>query len=257
MRSNYINLEFTDQKAVITIDRPAKKNALTDEMFLDIIESLQTIKEHQDCKVVVIKGTDGVFCSGRDISSFQRIQKLSTSYEIRNEYDLPVMLNLELRNFPIPTVAVIQGYAMGAGAGIATWCDVALAEQTAKFSYSEINLGLAPTMVCVELLRSVPKKKAIDLLLTGRMIDADEAESMGLITRSIAVESFEDEVEQYITNLASKSKPALELAKDYLTKIENMEYTAALSYGMNVSSICTASKEAKEAINSFLTRNNK
>jgi methylglutaconyl-CoA hydratase len=254
MNSEHIQFEIDKNKAIITINRPEKKNALTDEMFLDIIESLEQITKHNECKVVVIRGTNDVFCAGRDISSFKRIQKLSSSYEIKEEYELPAKLNLALRNIPIPTVALIKGYAMGAGAGISTWCDVALSDNTAKFSYSEINLGLAPTMVCVELLRTVPKKKAIDLLLTGKLISAEEAESMGLITRVISSENFENEAWDYIDNLASKSRPALVMAKKYLTSIEDMDFHNALNYGMEVSSICTATDEAKESIERFLSR---
>ncbi|WP_332629682.1 enoyl-CoA hydratase/isomerase family protein [Halalkalibacter flavus] len=254
MKSNKINLGIDGPIATITINRPEKKNALTDEMFLEIIESIERVKEYKDCKIVVIRGVEGVFCAGRDISSFQRIQKLSTSYEIRDEYDLPAKLNFALRNCHLPTVAVVQGYAMGVGAGLVSWCDVALVDKSAKFSYSEIKLGLAPSMVCVELLRNVPKKKAVDLLLTGKVIDAIEALSIGLITSYYSSEIFEQKVREYIEDLVSKSKTALIMEKSYLRSIEDMDYQNAVNYGIEISSICTASEEAKEKIDAFLSR---
>ena len=164
-----------NQTGIITLNRPEKRNALNPELVAQLKDKLKEIKDDADVKVLIITGEGKSFCSGADLEYLNSIKDFSS---IENEKDSESLakLFLDIYNFPIPTVAAVNGAAIAGGCGLANVCDFIIADKNnAKFGYSEVKIGFVPAIVSIFLIKKIGEGKARQLLLTGDIVDADKA----------------------------------------------------------------------------------
>src|SRR5579862_8718952 len=181
-----IQLTYDGRVATITLNRPDKRNAISYELIEDLLAALAEVAA-SSALVLILTGAGKAFCSGMDLENLQALIGRSPEQSLK---DSQIMARLfrALYDFPKPTIAAVNGAAIAGGTGLATLCDFTLAVPEAKFGYTEVKIGFVPAIVSTFLLRQIGEKHVRDLLLTGRIIDANEAHRMGLINEVVAAD---------------------------------------------------------------------
>jgi methylglutaconyl-CoA hydratase len=242
--------------ARIALNRPERRNALDQELLTELREALRASATDESVGVVLVTGAGKDFCSGMDLRTFADdasgdLAKFQT--EARNMAGLL----LDMRRHPRPIVAAVQGRALGGGCGIATAADMVLAEDAAQFGYPEINIGFVPAIVMAILRRLVSEKRAFELVASGEIISAQTALEYGMINRVFSAETFERAVEEFVTNLGSKSTSALALAKELFYRTDAMQFDAAMGAGAEINAFARTTDDFKRGIEKFTTAREK
>src|ERR687898_2704274 len=183
--------------ASIVLNRPEKKNALSDTLIVALTDSLKRAGDDEAVRVVTIKGAGSDFCSGADLSALQKIADSSIAENTADARSLMEVFTL-IRDLPIPVVAAVHGRALAGGCGLASACDLVLASSSARFGYPEVKIGFVPAMVMAILRRNVSEKRAFELVTLGAEIGAEEAAALGLVNRVFADDVFDEEVEKFV-----------------------------------------------------------
>jgi methylglutaconyl-CoA hydratase len=240
--------------ALITLNRPEKRNALNDALISGLKESLRKADGNTDVRVVLITGAGADFCSGADLSA---LQKISESSVIENLEDARVLMELFalIRRVRVPVVAAVRGRALAGGCGLATACDLILAARSARFGYPEVKIGFVPAMVMAILRRNVSEKRAFELITRGAELSADEAERVGLINQVFDDAAFETEVETYVAGFEKVSRSAVMLSKRLLYHMDGMTFDVALQSGVDVNTIARMTEDCQRGIARFLKKN--
>jgi methylglutaconyl-CoA hydratase len=239
--------------ARITLNRQEKRNALNSEMIVGLRAALAASADAPGVRVVLLSGAGSDFCSGADL---REVLKVMDAGPLENMADARTLadLFLQMRHHPRPIVAAVRGRALAGGCGLATAADVILASETAQFGYPEVNIGFVPAMVMAILRRSVSEKRAFDLITMGEILNAQTAYEVGLITRVLAEETFDLEVEAYASKLASKPASAVALSKELLYQIDAMSFEAALQSGVQANVIARMMPECRQGMEKFLKK---
>src|SRR5260221_11408661 len=176
-------LDFGKERATITLNRPDKRNAINPQMIAELLSALDEI-EKKKVRLVIMTGGGSAFCAGMDLEMLSAIAQQSPQ---ENQEDSRHIAKLFRRiwSFPGPIIAAANGHALAGGCGIATLCDFTLSVPEAKFGYTEVKIGFLPAIVSVFLTRQIGDKRARDLLLTGRLVEAKEAKELGLVTEIV------------------------------------------------------------------------
>ena len=244
-----------DARGVTTLwlDNPAHRNALNDGMIAALTEAFRAAAQDPHCRVVVVRGANGIFCAGREITDLQALQAAGMD-AINAAYARLHQLNEAAYYCPKPVVAVLERYALGAGIMLGGWADIALAEEACLIGYPEVKLGIPPTQTTIQLIRGVHRKAAVELLLTARNIRAPEAAALGLITRAVPAAALNHEVDQVIEALVSASADAITRTKQMIWKTEDADYRSAISVGIDVISVAAATSAAREGVAAFIEK---
>src|ERR1700691_3676741 len=166
---------------MLTLNRPEKRNAISTPMIDDLFAALSAVEADKSVRVVVLTGAGKAFCSGMDLETLQALAKQTAEQNLADSRRMAKMFHL-VYSFPKPLITAVNGAAIAGGCGLATLSDFTLAVPEAKFGYTEVRIGFIPALVSVMLRRQVGEKRARDLLLSGRIIDAAEAFRLGLVT---------------------------------------------------------------------------
>jgi len=243
----------SDGVAYITLNRPEKRNALDDEMIVEIRRALAESAIDEAVRVVLISGAGNDFCAGADLAA---IEQLSHGTVMENVADARRLgdLFLEMRRHPRPIIAAVRGRALAGGCGIATAADFVLAAESAQFGYPEIKIGFVPAMVMAILRRSVSEKRALELLATGEIIPARTALEIGMINRVIPDATFDNEVQTYAGQLATRSSSALALTKSLFYQMDTVAFDAALSAGVQTNALARLTEDCQRGIQRFLKK---
>ncbi len=213
----------TNKIATITLNRPKFLNALCDQLIKEINYVLDLLSKDDEVHVVVLKGSQKAFAAGADINEMKDLKLIS---HIKTDFIKPWE---KISKFKKPIIASVAGYALGGGCEIAMMCDIIIAADNAKFGQPEINLGTIPAAGGTQrLVKSVGKSKAMELVLSGATISAEEAYSYGLISKVVPVEDLDRETVNLAENIANKSLPILILAKEAILR----SFESTLSEGM-------------------------
>jgi enoyl-CoA hydratase/carnithine racemase len=198
--------------ATLTINRPEKRNSLTWEVIADLRGHLADLRADNDVRVVVLAGAgDKAFCAGADLSTMSSGAGPAELHAARGEL---AGLFLDLWGFGKPTIARVQGYALAGGFGLALACDFVIASERAVFGTPEINVGLWPFMITVPMLRSMPPKKALELMMTGRRVGVDEAARIGFVNQVVAQGQLDETVTLLARQLANKPAAVMRIGRD-------------------------------------------
>jgi enoyl-CoA hydratase len=222
----HIIVEQKGAVGVITLNRPKMLNALSFGVFREIAKAVDELEANAAIGCIVVTGNDKAFAAGADIKEMQPkgfIEMFSS--------DFASVGGDRIAKCRKPTIAAVAGYALGGGCELAMMCDIIIAADTAKFGQPEITLGTIPGIGGTQrLTRAVGKSKAMDLCLTGRMMDAAEAERSGLVSRVVPAEKLMEEVLAAAEKIAAMSQPAAAMAKEAI----NRAFETPLADGLNV-----------------------
>jgi enoyl-CoA hydratase/carnithine racemase len=243
--------EIRDRVAFLTINREDRRNAISQEMIHSFLERLADADRNKEIAAVCITGTgDKAFCSGADLGvtlSGQGEDRLSgpRSY---------ARLLKEMAKCGKPLVARVNGPCLAGGMGLMLSCDIVIARKDAYFRTPEVKVGIFPMMVGALLYRNLPRKKAVDMVLTGRKIPAPEAESMGMITRAVEPERLDMEVEDTLNILTSKSPIGTRIGKDAFRVMSDMPFEAAVDYLCEALGRVISTQDAVEGMTAFFQK---
>jgi methylglutaconyl-CoA hydratase len=240
--------------ALITLNRPEKRNALNEALIIGLKESLWKADGNMDVRVVLITGAGADFCSGADLAALQKISESSVTENLEDARELMELFAL-IRRVRVPVVAAVRGRALAGGCGLATACDLILAARSARFGYPEVKIGFVPAMVMAILRRNVSKKRAFELITRGAELSAEEAERMGLINQVFDDAAFETEVEAYVAGFEKVSRSAVMLSKRLLYHMDGMTFEAALHSGVDMNTIARMTEDCQRGIARFLKKN--
>ncbi len=237
--------------AFLTINRESRRNAITQKMILEFLENLRTAEEKSDVRAVCITGT-GVkaFCSGADLAITLADEGLDRLEGARNYARLMKMMS----RFGKPLVARVNGPCLAGGLGIMLSCDIAIARNDAYFCTPEVNVGIFPMMIGALLYRNVGRKKAMDMVLTARKVQAREAETMGLITRAVAPENLDKEIHDTLDLLAARSPIGMRIGKEAFRDMSDMALDDAIDYLCGALGKVISTEDAMEGMMAFMEK---
>lgn len=245
-------LEFSGELATITLNRAEKRNAISAQMIAELQTALDAV-EKSHSRVAIVTGAGKAFCAGMDLDMLANIAKQSPA---ENQEDSRRMARMFRRiwSFSKPLIAAVNGAALAGGCGIATLCDFTLAVPEAKFGYTEVRIGFLPAIVSVFLTRQIGEKRARDLLLTGRAIEAAEAKEIGLITEVVPAEQLMDRARELASVLIAASPSSLTRAKRLLTSAAAAGVDADLERAVLENARIRCTPDFKEGVASFLEK---
>ncbi|MCA1815690.1 MAG: enoyl-CoA hydratase/isomerase family protein [Acidobacteria bacterium] len=239
--------------ALVTLNRPDKRNALNDATVAALKDALRAADADEAVRCVVLTGAGADFCSGADLASLQKISAASIDENLEDARSLADLFTL-IRRVRVPVVAAVRGRALAGGCGLATACDVVLAARTARFGYPEVRIGFVPAMVSAILRRNVSEKRAFELATRGGEIGAEEAERIGLVNRVFDDDAFETEVESYVAAYERVSRSAVTLTKRLLYLMDGLTFDAALESGVEVNTIARMTEDCQRGVARFLSK---
>jgi len=247
-------LLIADDAAVrtITLNRPDRRNAMTPAMQSELIAAMQDAARSH-CRVLVLQGAGSAFCAGLDLSTLQSMAGKSAD-EYRADAERIGKLFRTLYELPMPTIAVVQGPAIGGGAGLATICDFTLAAPSAKFGYTEVRIGFVPALVSAFLALQIGDKRSRDLLLTGRLFDAVEAHRLGLVNELLDPDALDARVQSLAAELAANSPQSLAATKRLLAEQYKPWLDAAIAQALQENARARETEDFKEGISAFLEK---
>lgn len=245
-----IAYKVTGAVATVMLNRPEKRNALNDQTIADLKKAFADADADEAVRVIVLRGAGADFCAGADLEQLERIAAGATREE--NERDAMKLgdLLIQMRYGSKPIIAAVHGNALAGGAGLATACDLIIADEKAVFGYPEVKLGFVPAMVIALLVRIVGESTAFELATLGNTISASEAHRIGLVNR-IATD-FDRDVDAYANELASRSASAVQLIKELLYEVDGVPFEQAIERGAEVNAIARETDDCREGVRKFL-----
>ncbi|HEV8587963.1 MAG TPA: enoyl-CoA hydratase-related protein [Pyrinomonadaceae bacterium] len=246
-----ILVERRERVAIITINRPEKRNALNIQTRAEGAAVLDELRDDDSVRVVVFTGAGGkAFIAGADIAEFAGRTALAQR---------AIMLERGLFNaidtFPKPVIAMVNGYCLGGGCELALACDIRIASDTASFGQPEINLGIIPGGGGTQrLTRLVGEGKAMEMILTGEIINAEEAFRYGLVNQVVPANQLEAKTMEIANRIAEKSPIALRLAKEAVKLASRSNLDEGLRREIDIFALCFSSEDKDEGVNAFLEK---
>lgn len=235
----------------ITIDRPDRRNAINPEVVRGISEALSSAESDDSVRVVVLTGAgEKAFCAGGDLGGMTADSQVGQHF-LRAEVG---ELFKQMRSSRLPIVARVNGHALAGGFGLMLACDLVVAAEHAGMGTPEIDLGLWPFMITAVIQRDLPRKVALDLMLTGKRITAAEGERWGFVNRVVPAADLDAAVDELIENLVSKSPLIASLGKRSFYRAEDMGFDASLDYLSGMLTVCLESEDTVEGVTAFLQK---
>src|SRR5271169_4008746 len=247
-----IQLAYDAGVATITLNRPDKRNAISFELINDLLGALQEV-ETSDAIVLILTGAGKAFSSGMDLDNLKSLIGRSPEQNLKDSETM-VRLFRSLYEFPKVTIAAVNGAAIAGGTGLALLCDFTLAVPEAKFGYTEVRIGFVPAIVSTFLLRQVGEKHARDLLLTGRIIGADEAHRIGLINEVVPAEKLIDRARELGLQLMESSPASLRATKKLLSDHARAELDLQIDAAVRENAAIRSTADFREGVVSFLEK---
>ena len=256
MSASVLRFEVEGGVATLTLNRPDKRNALNGQLVSALKDALDRAEADPSVRVVAIAGEGKDFCSGADLAELERIATLSSDENLEDARSLGALFS-RIRGLRCPVVAVVRGRALAGGCGLASACDVVLAEEGAEFGYPEVHLGFVPAMVMAILRRKVVEGKAFDLVVNGARVGAAEAERLGLVTHVFQAGTFETEARAYLEGLAKRPPGAVVLTKKLLYDLDGLSFDDGIERGAQVNVEARMSDECRTGVRRFLERSSR
>ncbi len=290
-----LSLRYEADLAILTFNRPEKRNAISPEMIAELLAALDEI-ELSAARVGILTGAGKAFCSGMDLDALRDLAVQAGKSTQHSEAETqepatvgvmdvavrvfkgqaeepdsssliqePTELALEssrttarmfrqIYDFPKPLIAAVNGAAIAGGCGIATLCDFTLAVPEAKFGYTEVRIGFVPAIVSVFLIRQIGEKRARDLLLTGRIIDAEEAHRLGLVSEIVPPETLMDRARELAGQLIENSPTSLSYTKQLLTNLNQRDIDQGLELAIEANARIRSTLDFHEGLSAFLEK---
>jgi enoyl-CoA hydratase len=247
--SELVVVERDEPIAVVLLNRPEQLNALSGELMDELVAALQELDADDAIRCIVLGGNERAFAAGADIAELAEGTPISLYQNRRiDRWDA-------IRALRTPLVAAVSGYCLGGGCELAMACDLIVASESARFGQPEINLGVLPGAGGTQrLTRAVGKAVAMDMILTGRMITADEAHTLGLVARVAVREAWLEEAKRAGREIAAKGPVSVRLAKEAIDKAFETPLSAGLDFERRAFYLARASEDATEGLTAFVEK---
>ncbi len=243
-----VGLKFDGHLAVVTLQRPERRNALSLDLMLELAGCLDGIAQRSDVRVVILAAEGKAFSSGHDLGEMtgRGIE------DYRRIFDVCTELMTKIQSIPQPVIAQVQGIATAAGCQLVATCDLVVASSEATFATPGVKIGLFCSTPMVALTRAIGRKRAMEMLLTGRAIDAATAAEWGLVNRVAAPEELAAETRKLACQIADASAFTVALGKQAYYKQIDLDQAGAYEYTKEVMSQNAMAEDAQEGISAFL-----
>jgi len=238
--------------AILTLNRPDKRNAISYQLIEDLLAALGEVAQ-SPAFVLILTGAGQAFSSGMDLDNLRTLIGRTPEQNLEDSRTM-VGLFRALYEFPKPTIAAVNGAAIAGGAGLALLCDFTLAVPEAKFGYTEVRIGFVPAIVSMFLIRQVGEKIARDLLLSGRLFDAEEARRLGLVKEIVPSGKLLDRARELASQLLENSPTSLCATKRLLTEAARAELDSQIEAAIRHNAAIRATADFREGITSFLEK---
>ena len=245
-----ILIEKKDRMAIITLNRPQKFNTFSSKMAEELNAALRQLDEDAEVRVVIIKGAGKVFSTGIDVSEFHG----KTPLEYHRWGTLMDQMHFTIASMGKPVIAMVHGYAVANGAGLMAAADFAIVAEGTQIGTTAINVGLLCTGPIIPMSYSLGKKKTLEMLLSGDMIDAKEAERLGLVNKVVPADKLEEETFAFAQKLIAKSPLAIQIGKDFYYQMIDMPFRQRFALNREVMARLCTTEDALEGINAFLEK---
>lgn len=247
-----IKYEVKNSTAVITLNRPEKRNALNPELVSGIKEKIEIARSDVEVKSIIITGEGKSFCAGADLEYLNRIKDYSSIENEKDSESLAEMF-LSIYNCPKPTIAAVNGAAIAGGCGLASVCDFIIAHPgESMFGYSEVKIGFIPAIVSIFLIKKIGEGRAKQLLLSGEIINGSVAYEFGLV--NYLAENVVESAIELSEKLNSNSIESMMMTKRMINTISNMDVKSAVDYCLRLNVISRSTKDFEEGIKKFLNK---
>ena len=252
---NVVGYSIKEQIAVITINRPEKRNALNQEVVQGLKAAFKTAATDQQVRAIILKGAGNTFCSGADLKYIQDLQNYSHEENVKDSSELMELFK-QIYTTPKPVIAEVHGAALAGGCGLVSVCDFAFCTTESRFGYTEVRIGFIPAIVMVFLIRKIGEAKAKRFLLSGEIFDCETAKKAGLIFDCFEEDDeLEDFVMEFSRNLCQQnSSAAMAMTKDLLIRIQDQPMDQALQTAMVYNAEARKTNDCKKGISAFLNK---
>jgi len=247
-----IQLAYDGAVATITLNRPEKRNALSYDLIDDLLGALREVAK-SPAQILILTGAGKAFCSGMDLDNLKSLIGRSPAQSLEDSKTMASLFRT-LYDFPKPTIAAVNGAAIAGGTGLATLCDFTIAVPEAKFGYTEVKIGFVPAIVSTFLMRQVGEKIARDLLLTGRLFDAEEAKRIGLINEIVSGEKLLERARELAALLLENSPASLRYTKRLLSDAVRAEVDMQIETAVRENAAVRSTADFREGVTSFLEK---
>jgi enoyl-CoA hydratase/carnithine racemase len=238
--------------ATIALDQPETRNALSDELLADLIAALQSARDDDAVRCLVLTSThEKVFSSGGNLGGFAADVALVHKHFATARFPQTFRLLGELGK---PSICAANGHVLAGSLGLALACDLIVAKQGARFGTPEINVGLFPFMIMALIYRNVGRKKTAEMMLLGEQISAEEAERIGIVNRVVPADEFEAFVDDWAQKLARKSPALMKLGKDAMYRQQDMAYDDAIDFLRSQLTIAFSTEDIQEGVKAFFEK---
>jgi len=245
-----VKLERSGRLATITLNRPDKRNAISYELIDDLLKALEASR---DAGAVIITGAGKAFCAGMDLDNLREITSRSHQQNLADSQKMADLFR-GIYDFPAPTIAAVNGPAVAGGCGVASLCDFTIATTEAKFGYTEVRIGFLPAIVSTFLLRQVGEKIARDLLLTGRIIGADEALRLGLCSEIVEPARLMARAQEIAAMILENAPGSVRATKNLLSHYSKRELDDQIRLAVDENARIRATEDFIEGVTAFLEK---
>jgi enoyl-CoA hydratase len=252
--TSYQTIRYDQEAGVATIalDQPETRNALSDELLGELITALETARDDDAVRCVVLASThEKVFSSGGNLGGFAADVPLVHKHFATARFPAVFRLLGELGK---PSICAASGHVLAGALGLALACDLIVAKDGARFGTPEINIGLFPFMIMALIYRNVGRKKTNELMLLGEQISAAEAERIGIVNRVVSAEEFDETVSAWATKLAAKSPVLMKLGKDAMFRQQDMAYADAVDFLRSQLTVAFSTEDIQEGVKAFFEK---
>ena len=247
-----ILVEDDSSVRTITLNRPGQRNAMTQVMRSELISAFEDAASG-DCRALILTGAGDAFCAGLDLAELELL-RARTSSDHRLDAEQIARLFMTLYELPIPTIAVVQGSAIAGGTGLAMICDFTLATSSAKFGFTEVRIGFIPALVSAFLSLQVGDKVCRDLLLTGRIFGADEAQRIGLVNEVVPPDELMTRAKKLAEALLANSQQSMGATKQLLADQNRSRLQNLIALAVDANAESRLNSDFHEGISAFLEK---
>lgn len=245
---------INDRVGYISLNRPEKRNALSAELVTALIASFTKMESDENVKVIVLSGEGEAFCAGADLAYLKQLHANTYEENLADSNHLRSLFSL-IYNLKKVVIAKVTGHAIAGGAGLATVCDVVFSVPEAKMGYTEVKIGFVPAIVSIFLIRKLGDSIARELMLSGRLIDATEAQKVGMVNFISSEDNIHNEVDAYAKKMVhGASGDSLSLTKGLLKLVQDHPTEKAMELAAEMNAKARATKDCQKGIAAFLNK---
>ena len=248
-----ISFSFKNRIALVTLNRPEVHNAFNEVMIAELTEIFRKVSSDDTVRVVVLTGNGKSFSAGADLNWMKKMINYSYEENLEDSIKLAELFHL-MYSCPKPVIARVNGAAIGGGTGLVAVCDIAIAAESAKFSLSEVKLGLVPACISPYVIRKVGEGRCREFFLTGERLIAKRAMELGLVNQVVPLEELDKVVQEKADQLISSGPKAIAMCKELLKNVPGMDFDKAKTYTADMIARMRIGDEGQEGMNAFLEK---